>query len=693
MKKLIVPLLLGLTLTGIAEDDLTHYTTVGNLAMTVTNFGVIGHGYNIQGQPSCVYKYHTTLEFEEVEHFSYGGLWLGGVVNDSLRVTTGVIDGNLNVARGWEWNPTPEPMLTRSSIITSPSYSPSAVSHQDFLCSYTDTALYNAQGELIEDHNPLRVKVNLRSYAWNYSFADAFVILEHQIINLDTENSIDSLYAGYWVDEAVGNFNLHDYYAPGHGGWYWYDNMVGAVTVATTETDATRMPIGYDYDGDDGYSESFIGVRFLGADGDHVNQDSVRTSFGTWEWNNHGANFHPNLVMPINDAERFLCLQETEDIYADEFPYDESEDASWMLLSGAGCFGSLPPGDTLTVVLAVVAGRWAPVSDINAAPWEVLQERAQNVILNSDWAQIAYNGEDADGDHILDPGEDLNGNGVIDRYLLPEPPPAPHLHAEVGNNEVTLYWDDLPESFIDPIQAEEDFEGYRVYASPRNPESGSDKTLLAQFDLVNHIPPNTGLADAQLAEPVTFDGIEYHYSYTVDNLVNGMPYGNWFAVSSYDQGNPDNNLPSLESAYSENWVFAYPGTVPTTTVKPSVVPNPYRAQAGWDGYGSAYNRLVWFINLPAHCEIRIFTLSGDLVEVLPHNAATYQGDDYLRIELLQQQYQRESVTPPDFVFSGGAHAWDLVTRYDQELATGLYLFTVENMDSGDVDIGKFMVIK
>jgi len=693
VKKVILPLLLGLVLSGQAEDDLSHYTSVGNLAMTVTNFGVLGHGYNIQGQPSCVYRFHSELEFEVVEHFSYGGLWLGGIVNDSTRVTTGVIDGNLNVARGWEWNPTWEPMITRSSIVTSANYSQDAISHQDFLCSYTDTSRYNAAGELIEDHNPLGVKVNLRSYAWNYSFADAFVILEHEIVNLGSD-IIQGIHAGYWLDEAVGNFNLHDYYAPGGGGWYWYDNMAGAVKVDTVDADTSWMAIGYDADGDDGYSESFIGVRFLGADGQGVVQDSVQTTFGFWEWNNHGAVFHPELSMPANDEERYTCLGEIENIYADEFPYDESEDASWMMLSGAGNLGDLAPGDTMTVVFTIVAGRWAQVVNSEPdAPWLELQQKARNVILNSNWAQIAYNGEDANGDHILTAEEDLNGNGIIDRYLLPEPPPAPNLHAEVGDHEITLYWDNMPESFIDPIQAEADFEGYRVYASPRNPESGAEKTLLAQFDLLNgpNHPPNTGMGDIELAEPVTIDGHQYHYSYHIPGLVNGLPTGNWFAVSSFDRGNPDNNLPSLESAHTENWIYAFPGTISDDNLKPAVVPNPYRAQADWDGY-SAYDRLVWFVNLPASCEIRIFTLSGDLVEIISHDAATYQGGDYLRFELMRERLLG-GPTAPDFVFSGGAHAWDLVTRHEQELATGLYLFSVHNRENGMVDIGKFMVIK
>ena len=41
--------------------------------------------------------------------------------------------------------------------------------------------------------------------------------------------------------------------------------------------------------------------------------------------------------------------------------------------------------------------------------------------------------------------------------------------------------------------------------------------------------------------------------------------------------------------------------------------------------------------------------------------------------------------PPHF--SGGEYAWDLITRHDQATATGLYLFTVENLDMKSVSYG------
>jgi len=128
------------------------------------------------------------------------------------------------------------------------------------------------------------------------------------------------------------------------------------------------------------------------------------------------------------------------------------------------------------------------------------------------------------------------------------------------------------------------------------------------------------------------------------------------------------------------------GTPPSAGLddRVGVYPNPYRASAAWDGY-SARERMIWFMYLPPRATIRIYTLAGDLVDTIEHDADTYSGND---IELLN------SITSGrEPVFSGGEHAWDLISRDDQAIATGLYLYTIENKDNGHVKVGKFVVIK
>jgi hypothetical protein len=38
-------------------------------------------------------------------------------------------------------------------------------------------------------------------------------------------------------------------------------------------------------------------------------------------------------------------------------------------------------------------------------------------------------------------------------------------------------------------------------------------------------------------------------------------------------------------------------------------------------------------------------------------------------------------------------AWDLTTRQDQAVASGLYIFSVEDHDTGEIERGEFLILK
>ncbi len=103
----------------------------------------------------------------------------------------------------------------------------------------------------------------------------------------------------------------------------------------------------------------------------------------------------------------------------------------------------------------------------------------------------------------------------------------------------------------------------------------------------------------------------------------------------------------------------------------AVVPNPYVAAARWEpprlfasGRGE---RRVFFINLPDRCTIRIYTMSGELVQKLEHGIA---GSNLL----------------------DGAESWDLKTKDGLDIAPGVYIFHVTAPDIGE-KVGKFAIIK
>ena len=91
--------------------------------------------------------------------------------------------------------------------------------------------------------------------------------------------------------------------------------------------------------------------------------------------------------------------------------------------------------------------------------------------------------------------------------------------------------------------------------------------------------------------------------------------------------------------------------------------------------------MIWFRNLPQKAEIRIFSLAGDLVDIIQHDE-TYKGSDIRNIDSQKNP-----------LMSGGEHAWDMITMHDQDTGSGLYLFTVEDKKSGEIKEGKFLLIK
>jgi hypothetical protein len=99
------------------------------------------------------------------------------------------------------------------------------------------------------------------------------------------------------------------------------------------------------------------------------------------------------------------------------------------------------------------------------------------------------------------------------------------------------------------------------------------------------------------------------------------------------------------------------------------VPNPYIGNATWELQD--YENKILFSHLPEKCTIYIYSLSGDLIDIVYHNV---EGD------------QTPERNP------SGDEGWDLLTKNNQSISSGLYIFRVVT-ESGQTKIGKFAVIK
>ena len=685
----------------LADDEYDKYTSVGNLGLTITNFGILGNGWNRMEDgsinPSCQYKQQTEISREQIEHFSYAGLWVGGIVNGERRVSTSIVDGVFEAGNeGFELFPK-SPITIQSSISSTTQdsmakyYSPSAVSHQDMIIDFKDYGDNPTENLGIPNHTPLGLDIRLESYAWNYSYADAFVILNYTFTN-QSENAINDLYAGIWVDPSIANFNYTDYYSPG-GGFTWYDNLNGYDETLDLSGFTRDIAYQYDTDGDDGWAESYLGISILGSS---IDKKYLKSEYNQWVWTNSSNSDFPAYSMPINDNERYDKMSSTvpkgtgPEYTAEGYPASEN---SWLFLMSAGPLGSLPnadttswtlaPGDSCTISFVVVCAMW----DDGASGDSPL--RREKMYVNYDWAQKAYDGEDKNRNNILEEDEDINNNQILDRYILPAPPPSPNLYLDVDSKKITLYWQNNAESFLDPISQEADFEGYRLYGARKTDnQSLGEFSLLQEVDLSNGIGYNTGFSSVQIVnefgdpDSIFIEGSYYHYKFENLNVKDG--WLNYYSITAYDQGDPEANLGSLESSLFANRTYVYPGKSAASADgwegDPTVYPNPYRGQASWDD-NSSRGKMIWFRNLPQKAEIRIFSLAGDLVDIIEHDQS-YNGKDINNIDSKKNP-----------IMSGGEHAWDMITMYDQATASGLYLFTVENQFSGEIKEGKFLLIK
>ena len=323
-----------------------------------------------------------------------------------------------------------------------------------------------------------------------------------------------------------------------------------------------------------------------------------------------------------------------------------------------------------------------------------LPQRA-GLIQNAGWAQRAYLGEDANNNCQLDPDEDIDGNGRISRFILPTPPNIPVTKVVPGDRTIDVYWSDNSESSVDPISKEMDFEGYRLYKTAIGFDVQDVQDVLSSLNQVGtwDVPGNglafdTGMEGIRLEDPVTFEGDTnvYHYKYTFTDIANGWQHV--IALTAFDTGDEANNLISLESAQLANLkrVFAgKPANNGFANGDPFVYPNPYYARAEWEGSSQfEEDRKLIFANLPRSCQVRIYTVAGDLVDVFQHDES-YRGDD-------TRWYQTYS-DPEKAAFSGGEHGWDLLSADTQIIARGLYLFVVIDDDTGEKKRGKFVIIK
>ncbi len=230
-------------------------------------------------------------------------------------------------------------------------------------------------------------------------------------------------------------------------------------------------------------------------------------------------------------------------------------------------------------------------------------------------------------------------------YNVPAAPPPPDIDVGGFPDHVSVKWSS-PEA-----EALSNFDGYRVMARISNMDT-------AFFQVVH----TTDATDKKAEHEWKTSDVKFGASYF------------YYVQSSILVAEDDANaLPSIrgKKLWSGRTYLANkrslepPRGAASDLSKIAVVPNPYNINdptvmgMGWTDY-----RGILFFELPAYCDIRIYTEDGDLVKQIIHDSPVNAGTVF----------------------------WDMITDSEQAISSGIYIALFTDKD-GEVAYRKFVVVR
>jgi hypothetical protein len=646
---LMVPLLHG---QGFNYKDLTR----GKLWARIWNTSAVG-------QP--------TLGGGEYYKFDYPGHLLGADLDDhygmcewSGYIVWADVDGigtPFRVCMAYDPNPTYISATTDAEIVKNYNMEDPLIKAEEIV---SGTHVLNEYG----------LEMHFEAMAWSYPKYDDFIIFEytfkntgsHQITNFryapTAELSIAQPIGGFWTDDDDYEWDIEHQAFYFHDGREWNSELDEYVV---HDYGLTRSDLGdpADLEAPAAINHEFRSPQYFTyywlekptksdpSEPDHMN--IVDKGNLNQQWNRpqpDPLNDNPEVDFDT-DAYILVALTydqppppETEDgipLDGGRPPSDEEHQLDYIYSTGPY---DIPPGSEIKFVMVAACGMM-------------------------DYERVAVGGVENEA-HLKEGADSLwkNVDAAIElyqrNYALPHPPPTP----TNGMNSLTLssqpeaikiQWPPIQDDYLDPDYNVDDLAGYRVYQST-----------------FRNTGPWTLIADIPKEDAVIEDGM---ITYLKDGLKLGVGY--YYGVTSYDTGHnslwpPDpsvTSLPSLESGLvNANAEPVYPIAVPSDDLdQVRIYPNPFNQHSQLRGAGEDLR--LEFVNIPAKCTIRIYTLAADLVQTIEHDDGS--GDEAWGSRALGD-YQ--------------------VNRFLQYVAPGIYLVHVESHvtgHEGESKIAKFVIIK
>lgn len=367
---------------------------IGRMELAVSNVGSFGSKLSdFIGEISCFTGERVwSLSFPKGSRSQYlagTALWVGAVVGRDTLVSTG--------PEWWpnsacEFHPAESPfgdMIWRSTVDPSRPEYEGAQSEQDYICTYYDTCLncrwVDPDPVLGRPHRPLNIEVTQRSFAWSYTYAQDFVLIDLSIKNIGQER-LRRIYMGVYFDV--------DIYDPSLTGGGQLDDVCGFRKTQPAlylqepcppDNDEVNMAWSADNDGDLILRPipNTTATRIV-----RTPSDSLEVSFNWWLTDYDGAelDFGPQarrsfrsfaggaLGSPIGDRAKYHLLRNGEIDYDQVrtatigsldsvwLPPSPEHAASWAMgigdlqyLLSFGPF-QIDPGQSLPITLALVGG-------------------------------------------------------------------------------------------------------------------------------------------------------------------------------------------------------------------------------------------------------------------------------------------------------------------------------------------------
>ena len=430
----------------------------------------------------------------------------------------------------WPPNPATLPMAPTRSL-----------SHQDSWCVYNDFDIaYHMSG----DTRPIGLEVYQTVYAWNLSSTQDIIFVRYELKNV-SGGLLTDCYFGVCADNDIGNeagTAANDRISGIVGQWYvidgdstWIDNLGYQWQEVEEPGTPPWFPgtIGFDYlqspyrleEGEDRDNDT-IPDQFEQDSAYYVNNwPSYKWDIdndGTPDWRDPSQNPQWGMtafkrftlgVEPNYDTERYATLAGYNFRTGVYEPFDTVPPApdDQRFLQCSGPF-DLEDDETAIVLVGIVLANW-----------------------HDDWLRPDSALVEVDG----------TAQFIYDQnWLLPGPPPPPTVTLLPGDTRVTLTWDDISETTIDPYwevvgtnpnsplydpyYRALDFQGYRVWKSI----SGQAGTweLMASCDLSDGIVFEDTTQPDSIRLRAEDTGI-FHV-WTDDDVRNGFAY--YYAVTAFD---------------------------------------------------------------------------------------------------------------------------------------------------------------